>query len=46
MPTLLEYEKEILQNINQEACMSILAKGLRHIKLILSILRLYCSETI
>ncbi|KAM0680753.1 DNA repair protein RAD16 [Glugoides intestinalis] len=42
--TFLEYEKEILENTNSEACLVILAKGLGHMKVISTILQFYTND--
>lgn len=42
--TFLEYEKEILENTNNEACLAVLAKGLGHMKVVATILEFYTND--
>lgn len=41
---LLEYQKEILENINEDATLCILSKGLRYIEMLSTLLKLYSNE--
>ncbi|ELA42845.1 uncharacterized protein VICG_00160 [Vittaforma corneae ATCC 50505] len=41
---LLEYEKEILENINHEACLAVMSKGLRYTEIVLALLKMYSNE--
>lgn len=40
----LEYEKELLLNVNQDACLVILPKGLGYTEIVLTLLKAYTNE--